>query len=397
MPTEWAMGTVRFSVGRETKSKDIDQAIEIVRDAIQRMIPRESALFSFDSQAEDIKLTHYTHGLGCACKIRPQALEVVLKTLSKPSDKAILVGTETSDDDAVYLLRDDLAIVQTVDFFTPIVDDPYWFGTISAANSLSDIYAMGGTPRFVLNIVGFPSDRLPLWVLERILKGAEDKTKEAGISIIGGHTVDDTEPKFGLAVTGVVEPDRILRNSDAQPGDALILTKPLGFGIIATAAKRGLATAEEVEEAISWMATLNNRAAEAMQKVGVHACTDVTGFGLLGHLHEMTLGSHVDAEISASSVAFLASASRLAIAGIIPGGTLDNLAYDSSFADFDSEISENTRLLLADAQTSGGLLISVAPELKEALLREFELNGVTSAKLIGYISQLGTGRIHVSS
>ena len=396
VPTEWAMGTVRFSVGRETKSKDIDQAVEIVRDAIQRMIPRESALFSFDSQAEDIKLTHYTHGLGCACKLRPQALEAVLKTLAKPSDKAVLVGTETSDDAAVYLLRNDLAIVQTVDFFTPIVDDPYWFGAISAANSLSDIYAMGGTPRFALNIVGFPSNRLPLWVLERILKGAEDKAKEAGISIIGGHTVDDTEPKFGLAVTGIVEPGRILRNNTAQPGDALILTKPIGFGIITTAAKRGLATAEEIKEAIYWMATLNNRAAEAMQKVGVHACTDVTGFGLLGHLHEMTLGSHVDAEISASSVAFLASAMRLAVAGIIPGGTQDNLAYASAFVDFDSEISENTRLLLADAQTSGGLLISVAPELKEALLHELEQNGVTSAKLIGYISQMGTGRIHVT-
>ncbi|MGV7976435.1 MAG: selenide, water dikinase SelD [Anaerolineaceae bacterium] len=347
-------------------------------------------------EQEDIKLTHYTHGLGCACKLRPQALEAVISKLSPSADRSVLVGTETSDDAAVYRLTDDLAIVQTVDFFTPIVDDPYWFGAISAANSISDIYAMGGTPRFALNIVGFPSNRLPLWVLDQILKGAQDKAEEAGISIIGGHTVDDTEPKFGLAVTGIVNPERILRNNTAQPGDALILTKPIGFGIITTAAKRGLATAEEIEEAIYWMAALNNRAAEAMQTVGVHACTDVTGFGLLGHLHEMTMGSHVDAEISASSVPLLASASRLAVAGIIPGGTRDNLAYAKSFVDFDSEIRENTRFLLADAQTSGGLLISVSPERKEALLRELENNEITSAKLIGYISQTGTGRIHVS-
>lgn len=396
IPTEWAMGTVRFSVGRETNSLEINQAVEIVRDAVQHLLPREFVTTAINPEQEDIKLTHYTHGLGCACKLRPQALEAVISKLSPSADRSVLVGTETSDDAAVYRLTDDLAIVQTVDFFTPIVDDPYWFGAISAANSISDIYAMGGSPRFALNIVGFPSNRLPLWVLDQILKGAQDKAEEAGISIIGGHTVDDTEPKFGLAVTGIVNPERILRNNTAQPGDALILTKPIGFGIITTAAKRGLATAEEIEEVIYWMAALNNRAAEAMQTVGVHACTDVTGFGLLGHLHEMTMGSHVDAEISASSVPLLASASRLAVAGIIPGGTRDNLAYAKSFVDFDSEIRENTRFLLADAQTSGGLLISVSPERKEALLRELENNEITSAKLIGYISQTGTGRIHVS-
>lgn len=396
VPVEWAMGTVRFSVGRETNSLEINQAVEIVREAVQRLLPHEPVAIPFNPEQDEIKLTRYTHGLGCACKLRPQALEAVLSKLSPSADKSVLVGTETSDDAAVYRLTDDLAIVQTVDFFTPIVDDPYWFGAISAANSISDIYAMGGSPRFALNIVGFPSNRLPFWVLDQILKGAQDKAEEAGISIIGGHTVDDTEPKFGLAVTGIVHPDRILRNNTAQPGDALILTKPIGFGIISTAAKRGLATAEEVEEAIYWMAALNNRAAEAMQRVGVHACTDVTGFGLLGHLHEMTKGSLVDAEISAASVPFLASASRLAVAGIIPGGTQDNLAYAKSFVDFDSEIRENTRFLLADAQTSGGLLISVSPERKEALLRELEQNKVTSAKLIGYISQMGTGRIHVS-
>lgn len=396
VPTEWAMGTVRFSVGRESNSHEIDRAVEIVRDAVKRLLPREVVPVSLSAEQGDIKLTQYTHGLGCACKLRPQALEAVLKTLSSPFDKSILVGTETSDDAAVYLLRDDLAVVQTVDFFTPIVDDPYWFGAISAANSLSDIYAMGGLPRFALNIVGFPSNRLPLWVLERILKGAQEKAKEAGISIIGGHTVDDTEPKFGLAVTGIVDPNRILRNNNAQPGDALILTKPIGFGIITTAAKRGLTTPEEMDEAIQWMSTLNKQAAEAMQTVGVHACTDITGFGLLGHLHEMTKGSHVEAEISAASIPFLASACRLAAAGIIPGGTRDNLNYAALFTDFDLNISENIQLMLADAQTSGGLLISVPQERKDALLLELKQNRVTSAKQIGNISQVGNGEIHVS-
>lgn len=395
VPIEWAMGTVRFSVGRETNTKQVDQAVEIVREAVQRLLPRESPTFSFVTPQETIKLTHYTHGLGCACKLRPQALEAVLKSLPLPSDQSVLVGTETADDAAVYLLRDDLAIVQTVDFFAPIVDDPYWFGAISAANSLSDIFAMGGQPRFALNIVGFPSNRLPLWVLENILKGAQEKANEAGINIIGGHTVDDIEPKFGLAVTGTVNPKQIVRNSNAQPGDVLVLTKPIGMGIISTAAKRGLATYQDIEEAIQWMAKLNNGASEAMQAVGVHACTDITGFGLLGHLHEMTSGSRVDAEITATSVPILDSACRLAAADIIPGGTRNNLAYSASFSDFDPGISEYQKLLLADAQTSGGLLISLPSERKDALLKELAKKGVVSATIIGSITQPGTGKIQV--
>ncbi len=396
VPTEWAMGTVRCSVGRETDSQQIEQAVEIIRVAVQRMQPQETISLAAAETADEVLLTHYTHGLGCACKLRPQALETVLKSLAQTTDPAILVGTQTSDDAAVYQLTEDLAIVQTVDFFMPIVDDPYWFGAISAANSLSDIYAMGGQPRFALNIVGFPSNRLPLSVLERILQGAQEKAAEAGVSIIGGHTVDDTEPKFGLAVTGTIHPSHILRNSTAQPGDALILTKPLGFGILATAAKRGLASPQEVQEAIQWMAMLNNRAAEAMLSIGVHACTDVTGFGLLDHLHEMTQGSQVGAEISAGAVPILESARRLAAGGIIPGGTRSNLSYATAFIDFDPGISENTQLLLADAQTSGGLLISVAAEREEALLQALERKGVQGAQSIGQITRAGTGKIHVT-
>ena len=395
LPVEWAMGTVRFSVGRGTTAEEIDRAVQIVADAVERLLPRGAAaapVLTLDG--DEIKLTHYTHGLGCACKLRPQALETVLQQLPLPVDPAVLVGIETADDAAVYLLNEDTAIVQTVDFFTPIVDDPYWFGAISAANSISDIYAMGARPLFGLNIVGFPSNRLPMSVLTRILQGALDKAAEAGVSVIGGHTVDDTEPKFGLAVTGIVRPDRVVRNNTAQPGDALILTKPLGLGILTTAAKRGLAESHEIEEGMRLMATLNREAAEAMLAVGPSACTDITGFGLLGHLREMAAGSGVDARVEARAVPLLDSARRLAGAGIIPGGTMDNLAYVRPHVDFDPALTETEQLLLADAQTSGGLLVSLPEERATALLAELEARGVKAAR-VGSITGSGTGRITV--
>ena len=258
VPVEWAMGTVRFSIGRDTTIEEIDRAVDIVCEAVRRLQP-ENALASMHSMTDngEYKLTHYTHGMGCACKLRPQVLEEVLASMPLSLDPAVMVGIHTSDDAAVYRLSDELAIVQTVDFFTPIVDDPYMFGAISAANSLSDIYAMGARPLFALNIVGFPDKRLPIWALKEILRGALDKAAEAGISIIGGHTVEDTEPKFGLAVTGIVHPDKVIRNSTAQPGDVLILTKPLGLGIIATAVKSGLANQAIASEAKEVMAALN--------------------------------------------------------------------------------------------------------------------------------------------
>ena len=396
VPVEWAMGTVRFSVGRDTTAEQVDRAVEIVAGAVRRLQPR-SALIApiLVTDLDGIKLTHYTHGLGCACKLRPQALEEVLAHLPLPQDPAVLVGADTADDAAVYRLDDGTAIVQTVDFFTPIVDDAYWFGAISAANSLSDIYAMGARPLFALNIVGFPSNRLPLRVLEQILQGAQDKAAEAGINIIGGHTVDDTEPKFGLAVTGVVHPDRVVRNSTARPGDVLVLTKPLGTGIIATAVKRGLADAADAREAAELMATLNRAAAEAMVEVGVHACTDITGFGLLGHLREMAAGSGVDVTLHAAAVPTLDAAWPFAGADVVPGGTLDNLAYVEKQVTFAPGVSRVAQLILADAQTSGGLLISLPAERAGTLLAALQERGVASAAIIGEVTAPGAGHITI--
>jgi cysteine desulfurase len=396
VPVEWAMGTVRFSVGRGTTDQQVDRAVEVMAGAVRRLQPR-SALTApiLVTDLDEIKLTHYTHGLGCACKLRAQALEEVLAHLPLPQDPAVLVGTDTADDAAVYQLDAETAIVQTVDFFTPIVDDAYWFGAISAANSLSDIYAMGARPLFALNIVGFPSNRLPMRVLEQILQGAQDKAAEAGISIIGGHTVDDTEPKYGLAVTGVVQPDRVVRNSTARPGDILVLTKPLGTGIIATALKRGLADEAAARESAELMATLNRAAGEAMMEVGAHACTDITGFGLLGHLREMAAGSGVDVTLHAGAVPTLDAAWPFAGADVVPGGTLNNLAYVEEQVTFAPEVSRVAQLILADAQTSGGLLISLAAERAEALLAALRDRGVASAAAIGEVTGTGTGRITV--
>ena len=354
VPVDWAMGTIRFSVGRENSEEDIEKAAEIVAAAVRRLQPKSPTQSPIAlSEDKEYKLTHYTHGMGCACKLRPQALEEVLSALPLPVDPNALVGSNTADDAAVYRVSDELAIVQTVDFFTPIVDTPYEFGAISAANSLSDVYAMGARPIFALNVVGFPDQRLPLSVLKEILLGAQDKADEAGISILGGHTVEDTEPKFGLTVTGVVHPDRVIRNSTARPGDVLILTKPIGLGIITTALKSGLATEEDARQAVAVMASLNKNAAEAMVEMGVSACTDITGFGLLGHLHEMTSGSNVDATIWAEKVPVLPSAKNFASAGQIPGGSQNNLAHIADHVSFDEGISQISRLILADAQTSG--------------------------------------------
>ncbi len=395
VPLEYAMGTVRFSVGRSTTPDEIDAAAAIVVEAVRRLGQAGAAVPARDGQEEEIRLTRFTHGMGCACKLRPQELEHVLRALPRPADPAVLVGTATADDAAVYRLRDDLAVVQTVDFFTPIADDPYQFGAISAANSLSDLYAMGATPIFALSVVGFPSRRLPLGVLERILKGAADTAREAGIDIIGGHSVEDTEPKFGLAVTGTVHPDRILTNAGAKAGDALILTKPIGTGIIATAVKRGIAGPAVAERALALMRELNRRAAEAMAGSEVHACTDVTGFGLLGHLREMTAASGLDAEIDAGEVPLVEGVRELAAAEIIPGGTVDNLDHVSPHLDWSPGTSRTLKLILADAQTSGGLLIAVAPAGAEALLEDLRARGVAAARLIGRFTEAGSGRIRI--
>jgi cysteine desulfurase NifS/selenium donor protein len=397
VPLHHAMGTVRFSVGRGTTAEEVDEAARVVAEAVRRLRPasRGVAVPAGGAGAE-VKLTRFTHGLGCACKLRPQDLEQVLRKLPRVDDPAVLVGTETSDDAAVYRLSPDLALVATVDFFTPIADDPFDFGAISAANSLSDVYAMGGRPLFALSVVGFPSRRLPLEVLERILEGAAEVAAEAGIPIVGGHTVDDTEPKFGLAVTGLVHPDRVVTNAGAREGDVLVLTKPLGTGILATAVKRGLADEAAARRMVAVMRRLNRAAAEAMVEVGAHAATDVTGFGLLGHLREMAAASGVDALIEAGAVPLLEPARDLAAADVVPGGTLENLEHVSPFVDWADGLSRVDRLLLADAQTSGGLLIAVPADRAEALLQALRERGVGESRAIGRASGRGTGRIRVT-
>jgi len=394
IPEEDAMGTVRFSVGRGTTPAMVDEAAHVVGEAVRRMRP-EGAPAPVAERPGEVRLTRFTHGMGCACKLRPQDLEQVLRSLPKGTDSAVLVGPERSDDAAVYRLSDELALVTTVDFFTPIVDDPFDFGAVSAANSLSDVWAMGGRPLFALSIVAFPSRRLPLSVLERILAGAAEVAREAGIEIVGGHTVDDTEPKFGLAVTGVVRPDQVVTNAGARPGDALVLTKPIGTGILATAVKRGLAGDDATRRLVTTMRTLNRGAAEAMVEVGASAATDVTGFGLLGHLREMAAASGVDAEVEAASVPLLPGVRDLAAADGAPGGSLENLDHVAPHVDFAPGLSRVDRLLLADAQTSGGLLIAVPEERSVALLATLAARGVADARRVGRIAGAGTGRIRV--
>ena len=302
---------------------------------------------------------------------------------------------ETSDDAAVYRLTPELALVQTVDYITPLVDDPYTFGQIAAANSLSDVYAMGGKPLLALNVVAFPTDALPMDVLGEILRGGIEKAHEAEVRIIGGHSIDDREPKYGLAVTGIVHPERILRNSTARAGDRLILTKPLGMGIVSTAIKRELASADLIARAVRVMTMLNKDAALTAMEIGAHACTDITGFGLLGHLHEMTAGSGVGAEINFHRVPILSEVADLAAQGVVPGGSKRNLAFVQEFVDFDAAVDSVQRLILADAQTSGGLLLAVAPERSDESLRALHARGVPVFADIGEIIAEPSGRIRV--
>lgn len=319
----------------------------------------------------------------------------MLSQLPIPKDPNLLVGVETADDAAVYRLRKDLAIVQTVDYFTPVVDDPYHFGAITAANSLSDIYAMGAKPLFALNIVGFPSRSLPLEVLTEILKGGSDKAQEAGVPIVGGHTIDDPEPKYGMAVTGIVHPKKVVTNASAKVGDALVLTKPLGIGIITTAIKREKASPRAIKKAIAVMSTLNKEASEAMLEVGVHACTDITGFGLLGHLHEMTTGSRVGARIYLSKVPVLPEAWPLVKKGVAPGGTYNNRRFLEGAVTWEPGVSEEEQLVLCDAQTSGGLLIAVSRRKEKALVSALKRAKALVIARIGEIVKDEEGKIEV--
>lgn len=342
-----------------------------------------------------VKLTTLTKKGGCGCKIGPADLAEVLRKLpaSTPNPN-VLVGLDTSDDAGVYKLTDDLAIVQTLDFFTPIVDDPYDFGQIAATNAISDVYAMGGTPITALNIVAFPISTLDKTILTEILRGAADKLKEANVALVGGHSIDDEEPKFGLSVTGTVHPDKVRANTGAKPDDVLILTKPIGVGIYTTSLKHGELSDEEIKHVTSVMTTLNKTAAETMADFDVHAVTDVTGFGLLGHTSEMAKGSKVGIEISAEAVPVLPRAKELSKAGHVPGGTKNNFAHLENDVTFANHIDQFDQWILCDAVTSGGLLIAVSPADSKELLASLQNNGV-DAKQIGTVTSNNSGHISV--
>lgn len=348
-----------------------------------------------------VRLTEFSHGAGCACKLSPADLRTVLG-LVRGSDAAadpdLLVGFDTADDAAVYRLRDDLAIVVTTDFFTPIVDDPYDWGRIAATNALSDVYAMGGTPLLALNLVGWPREGLPFDLLARVLDGGGDVVRAAGALVGGGHSIDDAEPKFGLAVVGTVHPDRVLTNTGGRVGDVLVLTKPIGLGVISTATKRSTATPELIAEAVRVMTRLNADARDAAIELGdaVHGATDVTGFGLLGHLRELLAGSGLAGAVDAAAVPVIDGVRELLAAGMVAGGTQRNHAFVSETAPVDwGALALDEQLLLCDAQTSGGMLIAVDPARADDLVRALERRGALAAVPVARCVDGAPGRITV--
>jgi len=323
-------------------------------------------------------------------------LAQVLRHVPVATDPRILVDASRRDDAAVFQMAPDRAIVATVDFFTPIVDDPYDFGRIAATNAFSDLYAMGATPLFALNLVGWPRDTLPFELLGEVLRGGADVARAAGAFVLGGHSVDDPEPKYGMAAIGEVHPDRIVTNAGARPGDALVLTKPLGTGVLTTALKRDLLTESDVAAAVTTMTTLNAGAARAMLSVGVHAATDVTGFGLLGHLRTLLEASGAAAEVRAAAVPLLPHAREAAERGAIPGGTERNAASVADAVSFAPGVDQMARLLLADAQTSGGLLVAVAVERADALVAALRREATPAAAVIGRVVTGTPGTIAVT-
>lgn len=333
-----------------------------------------------------MKLTELSKTAGCAAKIAQVDLRAALAHLPTEHDPRVLVGHDTSDDAAVIKLTDDLALVETVDVFTPIVDEPYDYGRIAAANALSDVYAMGARPLSALSFIAWPMSTLGPEPLGRVLEGAAAVCREAGITIAGGHSIVDEEPKFGLFVSGLVHPDRVVANAGSKPGDVLFLTKPIGTGVLTTAVKRGHLAAADLAPAIASMAALNRAAAEAMVEVGVHAATDVTGFGLLGHLGNMLRASNVGARLELARIPLFDHVAELAAADVCPGGSKRNLAYAAPNTTFASSIPAHMQLVLADAQTSGGMLIAVAPERADALDAALAKHGVAIRARIGEIT-----------
>jgi selenide,water dikinase len=346
-------------------------------------------------QKSRIRLTAYSHGAGCACKLGPGELSQVLRHLPGVADSRILVDAATRDDAAVFQLAPDRALVATVDFFTPIVDDATQWGAIAAANALSDVYAMGGTPLFALNLVGWPREKLPFELLGDVIKGAAEVTERAGCAMVGGHSIDSLEPLFGMVILGEAHPDRMLTNAGACAGDVLVLTKPLGTGILTTALKRDAMIEAGMGDAVRSMTALNDGAARAALRVGVSAATDVTGFGLLRHLGNILAASGVAAEVAFEALPVLPHAFNLASRGIVSGGSQRNLeaAKDLDWAD---DLTLPERVICVDAQTSGGLLLAVPPENEAALLDALREEDAPTAAVIGRVVAGPTGHIRVT-
>ena len=325
----------------------------------------------------------------------PEDLDQILRELPLPKDPKVLVGLDTSDDAGVYQLNDEVALVQTVDFFTPIVDDPFTFGQIAVANALSDVYAMGGTPLTGMNLVAFPIKTLSPSILKEILLGGLSKMKEAGVALVGGHSIEDPEIKYGLAVTGVVHPKKILTNAKAKTGDKLVLTKPLGTGIISTALKARMASEEAVRKSVESMVTLNRTASEWMIKFGAHACTDITGFSFIGHALEMAIASQVGMVIQSNAVPIFPEAMEYAKLGLIPGGAYSNRKFFSCRVEVQSNVSGLFVDILYDPQTSGGLLISLPSSEAEKLVVTLKKEGLIHSSIVGEVVEEPRGRIQI--
>lgn len=334
---------------------------------------------------------------GCSAKISPKQLEEILKYLPLPKDPNILVDIDTHDDAGVYRVNADLALVLTTDFFPPVCSDPYEFGQIAAANSISDVYAMGGDPVLALNIMMFPAAKLPMEAYAEILKGGFDKASEAGVRIIGGHTIDDYPPKYGLAVIGYIHPEKIITNAGARQGDSLILTKPIGTGIIMAGHRLGLANEADITEAKRLMKLLNKSGAEVMKKYNVKGATDVTGFGLAGHGLKMAMASRVSLKINMKKVPLIGGSYKLADDGCIPGASFRNLDYADEHLLAVEELDYNLRMIAFDAQTSGGLLMSVSPDKAEAILNDLHKAGLTSSVIIGEVIEFQGKYIHLEN
>jgi len=387
---ELAKGAIRLSLGRfTTKDEVVNAANEIISHyKKERKTEKKNVLMN---GLKDFGLLQFAVNPGCSCKISSETLSEMLKGLGRISDANILVGKENNDDAAVVKISDEMAIVQTIDFFSPVVDDPYTFGLIAAANSLSDIYAMGATPLFALNVLAYPENSIPPEIICQMLKGAEDKAAEAGISIIGGHSVDDSELKYGLVVSGLIKPGEEIKNKGAQPGDILVLTKKIGTGIMINALKADMLTTYQEKLLIDQMCMLNSKTAEMMKKFKVNACTDISGFGLLGHLNEMLKASMMDAEIYFNQISLLDGLTEVA---------LENTAFcktrrdEDSFIEYADEISEFEKNILFDPQTSGGLLMCLNSNDAKLLINELQLADI-ECSLIGKIVGKGNGKIVV--